>query len=1773
MASTRDLIKQMTKTNASAQVNKSVPVLGVEQAKQSASVPTLQNNANIIQEYESIPNYNVLERMFDKNKAAAYERKASLMAEYKVAKDKQISDFINQNNLTRDELLSARRIAAGNGNFIGNADAHKKISELAQKSGIDVNDVYAYANANALEDFSNKATEDAEGHGVRNYLGARAMNLLGGIVGAAGETANYITGKPIGSADDVNVISSLGGRLDQANKEQIANNAKTETGKNVGQFAYDIGASIGDMATSIAVGGKGGSLGLMATTAGANTLNQQKDKNTSQDQKVATAVVSGLAEALTEKLPLENLFKMAKAPAKATIKTLAANILKQSATEASEEAITEIVNTIADNIINKGESDYQQSVKNYLAQGMTMEQANNQATVDVIANVGMSALAGGVSGGIMAGGATAIGSVANNARQNAEANRLYENATNPTTDPIQQIRDNFNRVPNNYDSNSADVLTDANTYSDTVNADDVAKVNGNAQAIPSINYDGNGANYNFRSGVNRTEGGYSWRGTPVNGFSQQSNNIYGILENMLFGGGQEASKAFDLLNEFQQTKDTSLLKQAKDILTTLQNEAKKSANNSELTKRNYSLLRRSINELFAGMDSLRRANESGEFNADAENGSIGEYQQNEPMNRFATEADNAISDNADVNRDSFTNEDSATKNQYPVVDVSDAKKVEGFDSLTKDLQKLINMFGTENAKALSQQVYGYLNDFAKTGNKQSYQQALKIAELIEAELEGRTYTNKSGKNSVKSQNNRRVHTYEPYSFYETIMAYANDLANASNNTVANNSTNNDNNVGTKIPSLLSDAETSGIIRQNFDGNDNENTKVNNSGIPSLFSNNTEADTTTPTTGTPTSRSGAIIGSDGSPRTPGTPPVTVRSGGSEGTRTGNPSVTSRNSYKNSKVFNKYEESRKWLKNEIANGTYDVDYISEDASMEDAAARLDADREGEIEKLYNAKSFDGVQIDESMMIMEDLVDEAVRTGDWSKVKEFSTMANQKIHKMAQGLQALAKHTRSAVSAIMKTGAIAEKFGKKIDISDADMAEVKRLFDLAEDAGIDTKKGMEFEEQAYKVLAKYLPAATFQEKWNSWRYLAMLGNTRTHIRNMIGNIAFGLTTDVKDSLAGALETVFIRDKSKRTKSIASTDPKLLKRSKADAETVWRQLTEGGNKFNMTKAIEQQKRIFKNNVIEYLRKKNGDALTAEDNNALVRKYKHALAGYLQAHGADSSIFDSTAEADVKLLDDARAYAIKQAQIATFHEDNKLANFLNKCSAAANDPDAGSVGKVAGFILESIVPFKKTPANILKQGVIEYNPLKIVQGLYDVVKHGDNPAKALDEVARGLTGSAVMALGFILAQKGILRGKQEDESGLDKLTGEQDFSININGHSYTIDWLAPTALPLFVGEALYRYSAGEDMSVIDALSTIADPVVEMSMLQGLNNALEQGSSFAKDKSTLIDTTANVGLGYFSQGVPTLFGQLARSIDDTRRSTYTGKTGTVDTFARQIEKTENKIPFLSMTNQAYVNQWGEEQKNAGGNIAGRLFMNMISPGYYSNATKSETEQELYRLSDLMQSGKIDKSTIVPSLANKTYDGERLNQEDYNKYATIKGQNVAKFESEAINSAQYKALDDEHKADMLHKILNFSDAVSKKEMFGYDIESSGTYKKAYSVYQDRGMDGLINYLYMEQTYGGSKQEDLINYLEGSKMSDDDKAYFFMLKNGKPSNRAQLLNNDKYVYDYYRIKNMFGSKTDEFAFGLSLSDLPDEEKAAIEQIEKLKDDEVKFLLSLQ
>ena len=673
------------------------------------------------------------------------------------------------------------------------------------------------------------------------------------------------------------------------------------------------------------------------------------------------------------------------------------------------------------------------------------------------------------------------------------------------------------------------------------------------------------------------------------------------------------------------------------------------------------------------------------------------------------------------------------------------------------------------------------------------------------------------------------------------------------------------------------------------------------------------------------------------------------------------------------------------------------------------------------------------------------------------------------------------QKSVSAYQKE--LIDKYGKKAPDLKID-EELVEKFLTAEDE--DAR--LEAEAEIYIDIGRQMPS-DWLDKWNAWRYLAMLGNLRTHGRNILGNAFFAPVVATKNLTATVIESLVapaVRLSGRemlRSKSIvwgSKADQALLKAAFEDYAVVADIVSNGGkynDAANPNKFIEKGKKVFKSKAfawLEWLRKTNSNLLEMEDVWFSKPHYAYALAMYCKANNISADQIVKGAA-----IGPAREYAIKEAQKATYKDTNAFSQFISELGRNGNKKNA--FHKAAGVVVEGVLPFRKTPANILVRGV-EYSPLSIFKILfYDIakVKSGEmNAHELIDDISAGLTGSGLVALGIIMAAQCLVRGHGEDdkeEKKLKEMQGHQSYSLELpTGESVTLDWLAPEALPFFVGvnlwETLTDKATGEKLNMADLIgivTRIGEPMIKMSCLQGINDMVESVKYAFEEESGGMTVLSSAVTSYLMQALPTLGGQLERTLKEERMDNFTNKDDFLTpNMQRALGKASAKIPFWDYNQIPYIDAWG--RKEASGSALKRFGHNFLNPAYTSKIESTEMEEELLRLFD-----KTGEASVFPKRADKkiTVDGEDkyLTAEEYVKYAELKGQKSYKLITELVESDAYKSLDDEGKVRAIQDAYDYANQkakqtisnykpqkwVEKADKFGNDADKYITFRSAVS----------------------------------------------------------------------------------------------------------------------
>ena len=417
---------------------------------------------------------------------------------------------------------------------------------------------------------------------------------------------------------------------------------------------------------------------------------------------------------------------------------------------------------------------------------------------------------------------------------------------------------------------------------------------------------------------------------------------------------------------------------------------------------------------------------------------------------------------------------------------------------------------------------------------------------------------------------------------------------------------------------------------------------------------------------------------------------------------------------------------------------------------------------------------------------------------------------------------------------------------------------------------------------------------------RYLNMLGNPKTHIRNILGSGLFSPMRQVSNAIRSGIEDSI----SKKTGLEVTRHGGL---SLTAAKETWAKnpTTEAGkaalDAFNKNKSEILGSAKYETNLytgrsktaigkgIDKLSDFNSNLLSGEDDFFRSRAYRENYIKSYNRYLKDGKPITETVKRRIE------KEALEESKIATFNEYSKFASWLNNITRKANDANASTLARWGGRGVNAIMPFTKVPANLMKQSM-NYSPIGIAKGFANIktaAKRGDAELlnRAIDELSSGIAGTGVFGLGMLLGKTTDMfttnAGKNDPAAKFKKGQGVQNYSITftdpITGepHSYTLDWLVPTSATFFAGIEMANqmksgdfnlFSLGNDWSTV--MTRLAEPVMETSMLSGLHGMLETmrgGSDDDDTKSAIGILLRETAQSYMSSLVPTAVGQVSRT--------------------------------------------------------------------------------------------------------------------------------------------------------------------------------------------------------------------------------------------------------------------------------------------------------------
>lgn len=600
----------------------------------------------------------------------------------------------------------------------------------------------------------------------------------------------------------------------------------------------------------------------------------------------------------------------------------------------------------------------------------------------------------------------------------------------------------------------------------------------------------------------------------------------------------------------------------------------------------------------------------------------------------------------------------------------------------------------------------------------------------------------------------------------------------------------------------------------------------------------------------------------------------------------------------------------------------------------------------------------------------------------------------------------------------------------------------------------------ESAKKAIVQYIAEQvplSFRQKLEPLRHLNMLGNLKTHLRNTAGNVFMRGQVAVRNKISGVLQDVILNDLSNQTATLRNGNRQAMDNRRSFAAADYAEMKDilmgnGGTYSQMVSEIQQERQRQageKNTLLRTLYKLsnvNDNLLNAEDEIFLSSNYRAAMINYMRAQNLTA--------ADMKndTLSNARAYAVNEALKATYRDDSRVATILSQL---------GNANFLTQMIVEGTMPYKKTPVNVAKRAM-EYSPLGLGKAAYQYATRNTNDysgSQIVNSLSEGLTGTGLALAGYFLAQAGLLRGagnEDEDENYYEQSLGKQNFSLTIGGHYYTIDWISPTSIPLFIGARISDmvdsgsfwglFGIDEESSfadnvgnVLSVFASVFDPIFEMSCMSGLQDALEDALNRNADQNFWAALAVNASTGYLSQYFSnSALRHVARVVDPVRRdTTYSSNANPyAKALDKQVNQIINGIPFVSQSLPAYIDNNGQEERTYtdATSFVGNAFQQMVSPGWYDKYSAQPVDEERLRLNEEYEAG-VQPDYISGKI---TYDGTsyQMTPEERNDYKTTYGRIQSEFGNDVIATQGYRNAGNKMQMEILKKLGAYATSQAK-----------------------------------------------------------------------------------------------------------------------------------------
>lgn len=451
----------------------------------------------------------------------------------------------------------------------------------------------------------------------------------------------------------------------------------------------------------------------------------------------------------------------------------------------------------------------------------------------------------------------------------------------------------------------------------------------------------------------------------------------------------------------------------------------------------------------------------------------------------------------------------------------------------------------------------------------------------------------------------------------------------------------------------------------------------------------------------------------------------------------------------------------------------------------------------------------------------------------------------------------------------------------------------------------------------------------------------------------------------------------------------------------------------------------------------------------------------------------------DVKantLMDEANKFSVIEAQEAVFHQASNAADNFNKFK---------QTNAFTRMFFNALMPFAKTPINIARNSVT-YSPIGLMKGVYEMTKGVQSGRctadQAIRHLSKGMTGSSIMVLGAYLFAQGILNGTtgDDDKDNFEESRGKQSYSLNLPNGTYSLSWLSVANVPLFTGVNAMQTMMNGGFSLTDSLeavSSIADPIVNASFMSGLLSSLKDlgGSTNYDDKDA--DAAGklfvNVAKTYITQFFPSAGKHINTVLNQYKKSTYDD-----NTIGQILNSAQTAIPFMAANLQNQVDVYGNDVENVGGdNPILRALYTYLSIGTYKPYDKTygkDGDSYTNKLEKIAE--KSGDSNVLPYVSS-SIQGTKMNakeRHDLNQYMLKNYNNQVRslFESGILDGYNLNNKEDAAQvAELLGKIKShyFYEAKAKLYKRTNPTEARSVLTNATKATEELAQNGIPVFL--------------------------------------------------------------------------------------------------------